>query len=113
MPKNDGLCDHLKGMEIPDISLLTPNGELIKIKRKESFRIIFYCYPMTGRSDRKLPENWNSIPGARGCTVQNISFRNEYEELIKLNALPIGLANKLKLKNDSLLEERLLLVSDC
>ena len=47
IPKNDGLCDHLTGMEIPDVSLLTSNGDYIKLRRKESFKIVFYIYPMT------------------------------------------------------------------
>tara|TARA_Y100001970_G_C13944762_1_gene705040 strand:+ start:217 stop:783 length:567 start_codon:yes stop_codon:yes gene_type:complete len=94
IPKDDGMCKHLEGMEIPDISLLTSNGDFIKVKRNESFRIVFYCYPMTGRPDRNLPENWNNIPGASGCTIQNISFNNQYEELIKLNAIPIGITTQ-------------------
>ena len=94
IPKDDGACDHLTGKEIPDISLITLNGEYLKIKRKESFRLVFYCYPMTGRPEKPLPKNWNNIPGARGCTPENSSFRDHYEELIKLNALPIGITTQ-------------------
>ena len=113
IPKNDGLCDHLTGMEIPDVSLLTSNGDYIKLRRKESFKIVFYIYPMTGRPDKTLPKNWNNIPGATGCTPENCSFRDNYEELIKLNALPIGISsqtledikemkNRLKIQHDIL-----------
>ena len=35
VPKNDGLCDHLEGMEIPDIKLLTQSEENLKLRRKE------------------------------------------------------------------------------
>jgi len=94
IPKDDGLCNHLLGLEIPEISLLTSNGDYIKVRRKESFRIILYFYPMTGRPDRSLPNNWNNIPGARGCTLENCSFRDNYDELIKLNALPIGITSQ-------------------
>ena len=94
IPKGDGLCNHLLGLEIPEISLLTSNGDYIKVRRKESFRIILYFYPMTGRPDRSLPNNWNNIPGARGCTLENCSFRDNYDELIKLNALPIGITSQ-------------------
>ena len=93
-PKNDGLCNHLEGMAIPDISLLTINGDYLKLRRKESFRLILYFYPMTGRPDKPLPDNWNEIPGARGCTLENCSFRDHYEDLIKLNALPIGITSQ-------------------
>ena len=93
-PQNDGLCNHLEGMDIPDISLLTINGDYLKLRRKESFRLILYFYPMTGRPDKPLPDNWNEIPGARGCTLENCSFRDHYEDLIKLNALPIGITSQ-------------------
>ena len=94
VPKDDGLCKHLLGMEIPEISLLTSNGDYIKLRRKESFRIVMYFYPMTGRPDKPLPKNWNNIPGARGCTPENCSFRDNYDELVKLNALPIGITSQ-------------------
>jgi len=94
MPKDDGLCDHLNGLEMPDISLLTVNGDYLKLRRKESFRLVLYCYPMTGRPDVPLPENWNKTPGARGCTPENCSFRDHYDELIKLNALPLGITTQ-------------------
>tara|TARA_B110000263_G_scaffold214657_1_gene199248 strand:- start:546 stop:932 length:387 start_codon:yes stop_codon:yes gene_type:complete len=49
---------------------------------------------MTGRPDQPLPENWDAIPGARGCTPQNCSFRDNYDNLIKVNALPIGVSTQ-------------------
>ena len=45
-------------------------------------------------SRKKLPLEWDSIPGARGCTLETCSFRNHYDELIKLNAIPIGLSTQ-------------------
>jgi len=93
-PSNDGACDHLLGISIPDISLPTQNGNLLKIKRLDTFRLVIFCFPMTGHPDRPLPDNWDIIPGARGCTPQICSFRNNYDELIKQNALPIGLSTQ-------------------
>ena len=74
--------------------IVISNGDYIKLRRKESFRIILYFYPMTGRPDKTLPKNWNNIPGARGCTPENCSFRDNYDELVKLNALPIGITSQ-------------------
>tara|TARA_B100001123_G_C15135103_1_gene957031 strand:+ start:388 stop:942 length:555 start_codon:yes stop_codon:yes gene_type:complete len=92
--KDDGACKHLLNKLIPDISLYNQDNILLKLKRKDTFRIIFYCYPMTGNPNKKLPKNWNNIPGARGCTSENISFRNSYEELIKLNSVPVGISTQ-------------------
>ena len=40
---------------------------------------------MTGQPDKPLPDNWDNIPGARGCTPQSCSFRDNFQELKKLN----------------------------
>ena len=86
VPIDDGKCNHLVNKTIPDIFLPTQNGNMLKLNRSDTFRLIIYCYPMTGRPDKVLPENWNSIPGARGCSPQTCSFRDSYDDLIKLNA---------------------------
>ncbi len=93
-PEDDKACNHLRDLEIPDISLPTQNGNFISLKRKESFRLVLYFYPMTESSVKKLPKNWNNIPGARGCIIENCSFRDNYEELIKLNSFPIGITTQ-------------------
>ena len=94
VPENDGSCSHLFKHSIPDISLQNQDGIYLKLRRNDSFRIVFYCYPMTGNPKKTLPENWDSIPGARGCTPQTCSFRDHYDDLIKLNAIPIGLSTQ-------------------
>jgi peroxiredoxin len=32
-----------------------------------------------------MPDNWDNIPGARGCTPQICSFRDNFNQLKKLN----------------------------
>ena len=49
---------------------------------------------MTGNPQKPLPTDWNNIPGARGCTPETNSFRDNYDELIKYNAIPIGLTTQ-------------------
>ena len=93
-PKDDGACNHLTNKQIPDISLPNQDGNLLKLKRSDTFRLIIYCYPMTGHPNRPLPKNWNTIPGARGCTPETCSFRDAHDEIVKLNAVPIGLSTQ-------------------
>ena len=95
IPIDDGGCNHLLGKEIPDVSLFNQEGNLLKLRRYDSFRIVLYCYPMTGNPNKPLPLNWNETPGARGCTSQTCSIRDHYEDLIKCNALPIGLSTQI------------------
>ena len=45
---------------------------------------IVFCYPRTAQANEEIPDSWNNIPGARGCTPQACSFRDNLPELKKL-----------------------------
>ena len=94
IPKQDGACDHLLNTKISDISLPTQDGNFLQLNRTDTFRLVIYCYPMTGHPKRTLPYNWDNIPGARGCTPQTCSFRDHYDKIIVQNAVPIGLSTQ-------------------
>ena len=91
-PVDDGSANHLKNITIPRISLPNQEGNYLCLDRSDTFRMILYFFPMTGRPDMPLPNNWNKIPGASGCTLQTCKFRDNYDELIGLNAVPIGIS---------------------
>ena len=55
--EKDDDCKHLLNFEIPDISLPNQSGNFLNLHRSDSFRIVIYCFPMTGRPDRSLPKN--------------------------------------------------------
>ncbi len=93
-PKDDGACNHLTNKQVPDISLPNQDGNLLKLNRSDTFRLIIFCYPMTGHPSKPLPKNWNNIPGARGCTPEVCSFRDAHDEFISLNAVPIGISTQ-------------------
>ena len=67
VPQDDGLTNHLKGMKLPNISLNTTNGKIINFSAIKG-KLVIYCYPMTGQPHVALPDGWDQIPGARGCT---------------------------------------------
>jgi len=94
IPKDDGGCNHLLNQYIPEISLQNQDANYLKVNREDTFRIVLFCYPMTGHPNKILPTNWNNIPGARGCTPQTCSFRDHYDDLVKLNAIPIGMSSQ-------------------
>ena len=95
IPEEDGACNHLTNFTIPPISLPNQDGNLLRLNRLDTFRIVLYCYPMTGRPDRPLPPNWDSIPGARGCTPQTCNFRDNYDEIVSLNVKFDRITNQL------------------
>ena len=86
--------NRLKNKNFPNISLPNQDGNLLNLYRLDTFRMVLYFYPMTGRPDRPLPDNWNNIPGAKGCTIQTCSFRDNYDQIINLNAVPIGISSQ-------------------
>jgi len=83
-PKGDENLNHLNNYIIEPIKLKTTNDKLVELSEFKGLTII-YIYPMTGQPDKPLPDNWDNIPGARGCTPQSCSFRDNFHELKKLN----------------------------
>lgn len=93
IPVDDGACNHLLGMSFPSISLPSTRGEYVDLSAIAG-RIVVYCYPMTGRPGIALPDEWDAIPGARGCTPQSCAFRDHYHELNKLGVSVFGLSTQ-------------------
>jgi peroxiredoxin len=93
-PKDDGGARHLQGMAIPDLALPSTSGRLVNLSKIASPRIVIYAYPMTGRPDRKLPQGWDDIPGARGCTPETCGFRDHHKDLAKLHTEVFGVSTQ-------------------
>jgi peroxiredoxin len=93
VPTDDGASDHLQGMRLPSVSLMSTAGETVDLAKLPG-RIVVFCYPMTGRPDQDLPRGWDEIPGARGCTPQSCSFRDHHAELRDLGARVFGLSTQ-------------------
>ncbi len=82
-PLDDGGAAHLTGMELPAISLMATDGVKVELSQLSGTSVI-YAYPMTGRPDVPLPDGWDMLPGARGCTPQSCAFRDHADELAQL-----------------------------
>jgi peroxiredoxin len=93
-PIDDGACDHLTGMRMPLVSLSSTAGHTVDLGRLAAPRTVIYCYPMTGVPGKPLPNGWDMIPGARGCTPQSCSFRDHHRELAELGAEVFGLSTQ-------------------
>lgn len=79
-PEDDGLADHLPGLELPIVNLPSTDGRLVDLSGL-SGRVVVYCYPRTGDPNAPGPVGWDEIPGARGCTPQSCAFRDHYADL--------------------------------
>jgi peroxiredoxin len=85
-PVDDGGAAHLQGRPIPDLSLPATDGPNVSLA-KLSGRMVVYAYPRTGTPEQiALVEDWDVIPGARGCTPQNCAFRDHFQELKRAGA---------------------------
>lgn len=79
-PQDDGAADHLQGMVLPDVPLPSTDGADVSVAASRG-RIVIFCYPMTAEPGRALPDDWDAVPGARGCTPQACAFRDLAGEL--------------------------------
>jgi peroxiredoxin len=82
-PPDDGAARHLTGMRLPSLTLKATDGAQVDLS-KLAGRAVVYIYPRTGVPGQPLPDGWNQIPGARGCTPQSCGFRDHFGELKRL-----------------------------
>ncbi len=94
IPLDDGAAKHLVSLAMPKILLRSTSGGLVDVSDFQSERTVIYCYPMTGVPGKPLPEGWDLIPGARGCTPQTCGFRDHYQELLPFHAQVFGLSTQ-------------------
>jgi len=80
VPEDDGAAAHLPGLELPIVRLPATDGRHVDLSSL-SGRAVVYVYPRTGVPGQPLPEGWDAIPGARGCTPQSCAFRDHFEDL--------------------------------
>ena len=83
VPVDDGGAGHLPGMVLPSLTLAATDGSHVDPGSLRGL-IVLYFYPRTGRPDEPLPEGWDMIPGARGCTPQSCAFRDHFADLAAL-----------------------------
>jgi peroxiredoxin len=84
VPQDDGAALHLMGRKLPSIPLAATDGSMVDLSRLAG-RAVVYIYPRTGVPGQPpLADDWDAIPGARGCTPQSCSFRDHFAELREL-----------------------------
>ena len=107
-PEDDGAADHLVGMGLPSLSLPSTAGDEIDLAtaaagdaavvppatRGRVRHLVIYVYPRTGVPGQALPDGWDDIPGARGCTPQSCAYRDALAELAALGAAVVGISTQ-------------------
>jgi peroxiredoxin len=96
VPTDDGATRHLPGMQVPPVALPTTGGTDMLIGDVGPHpRRVVYAYPRTGRpGEAPLVDDWDLIPGARGCTPESCGFRDHHAELARAGADVVGLSTQ-------------------
>jgi len=95
-PDDDGAADHLAGTSLPPIALPATDGSEVALASLDGLSVVF-AYPRTGRPGEEPPggeAGWNAIPGARGCTPEACSFRDEKARFAERGARIFGLSTQ-------------------
>lgn len=94
VPEDDGAAAHLVGMSFPAIPLPASDNRLIDLSALPGTSVV-YAYPRTGEPGKPaLADNWDMIPGARGCTPQSCAFRDHHADLQRFGARVFGLSSQ-------------------
>jgi peroxiredoxin len=92
VPEDDGAADHLRGALLPPLRLPATSGDEVSLAEAAAGTLVLYVYPRTGVPGQPMPEGWDEIPGARGCTPQNCAFRDLHGELQATGAMVHGVS---------------------
>jgi peroxiredoxin len=93
LPEDDGGADHLRGAELPSVSLPVAGGGQFDLRGSAaSGTLVAFVYPRTGVPGKASPPGWDDIPGARGCTPQSCAFRDRHSVLTGLGATVVGIS---------------------
>ena len=88
-PVDDGAMAHIAGSVVPDVALQATDGARVSLGKLPG-RVVVFAYPRTGvPGEPSLTEDWDQIPGARGCTPQSCSFRDLHKVLVSAGAAKV------------------------
>lgn len=103
--EDDGAASHLTGSRLPPLHLPSTDGEEIDVSDFASGRTLIYVFPMTGSPEKDMPDGWDSIPGARGCSPHNCDMRDHYAELLQAGVSRVyGLSSQPTAYQDALVK---------
>jgi peroxiredoxin len=93
VPQDDGGAAHLPGLAIPHVSLPSTAGGMIDLATVTGTVVVF-AYPRSGVPGVPLPDGWDAIPGARGCTPHTRGYRDLHSDFAALGATVFGLSTQ-------------------
>jgi peroxiredoxin len=93
-PEDDGACRHLVGRRLPSVALPSTSGGRVDVAEVARRPTVFYFYPGTIRPGVPIPAEWSATPGVRGCTVENLGFRDRFDDLRRRGCQVFGVSGQ-------------------
>ncbi len=83
----------LVGARIPSLMLAASSG-----KRRDPVAgtgwTIIYCYPGAYAARADYPSGWGEIPGARGCTLESVTYRDRLGDFASRGTRVVGVSTQ-------------------
>jgi peroxiredoxin len=79
---------------LPALALTSTAGGAADQAELAGGRLVAYVYPRTGTPGEPLPDGWDDIPGARGCTPQSCGYRDSLAQFERLGAAVVGISTQ-------------------
>jgi peroxiredoxin len=92
-PGDDGAAAHLAGMRLPRIELPSTDSGRVRLSDLAS-RTVLFAVPSIGGIDEGLLDEWTAVPGARGCTPEACSFRDQLTSFRSAGVAVLGLSGQ-------------------
>lgn len=93
-PTDDGAARHLPGTRLPVLRLRSSRGGSVDVAVAGRELSVFVCYPATVAPGIPIPGEWSEIPGARGCTLENCGYRDNYPAFEELGCKVYGVSGQ-------------------
>ncbi|MGX1884035.1 winged helix-turn-helix transcriptional regulator [Streptomyces sp. NPDC055287] len=81
----------LLGTRLPELQLLDLNGDLRDPVADTPYTVL-YCFPSAYARPGAYPPGWAEIPGARGCTLEACTYRDQLAEFTAAGASVHGVS---------------------
>ncbi|WP_407839743.1 winged helix-turn-helix transcriptional regulator [Streptomyces sp. DSM 116496] len=83
----------LRGTRLPELTLPDRFGELRDPVADTPFTVL-YCFPGAFARSESYPPGWGGIPGARGCTLESCTYRDQLAEFTAAGATVHGVSTQ-------------------
>ncbi|MEU2953086.1 winged helix-turn-helix transcriptional regulator [Streptomyces xanthochromogenes] len=84
----------LVGTRLPELQLVDFNGELRDPVAPSTPYTVLYCFPGAYARADSYPPGWAGIPGARGCTLESCTYRDQLARFTEAGASVHGVSTQ-------------------